>query len=147
MHEPIVTTPEQLMRREAYQSLEPVRRPAWWGVDRERARRPGVPMEREPRPWPNARFPPERQQGEPASPLHGRPNKTMPPVFGTAVPLRGLSGVVRRRAYRLPDHEPAHWVLKMLGDRVDSWSHRLRSALPLLVPAAAVYLLVRRARA
>ncbi len=146
MDEPVVTTPEAAQRHEAYQSLQPVTRPPWWGVDRDRARRPGVPMMRAPQPWPHTRFPPARQQGEPSAPMHGRPNKTMPPVFGTAVPLHGLSGAVRRLAYRYPDHAPAHWVLKMLGDRVDSWSLRVRRALPVLVPAAVVVLLLRRAR-
>jgi hypothetical protein len=104
-------------------------------------------MERvEPRPFPHARFPPERQQGTPSSPMHGRPNKAPPPVFGTAVPLRGLSGAVRRLAYRIPDHFPSHWVLKMVGDRVESYGHRLRRALPVALPIVAVALLVRRAR-
>ena len=60
----------------------------------------GVPHEaRDPKPFPNTIFPPERQPGEPAAPMHGRPNKRMPPVFGTSTPLRGLSGAVRRMAY------------------------------------------------
>jgi hypothetical protein len=147
MDEPVVTSVEAARTREAYQSAQPVTRPAWWGVDRDRARRPGVPMMRPPAPWPHTRFPPARQQGEPSSPMHGRPNKRPPPVFGTAVPLHGLSGAVRRLAYRYPDHDPAHWLLKMLGDRVDSWSLRARRALPLVVPAVAALLLLRRARA
>jgi hypothetical protein len=147
MDDPVVTTQEAVLEREGYQALQPVTRPPYWGVDRDRARRPGVPMMRAPQPWPNTRFPPERQLGEPASPMHGRPNKKMPPVFGTTLPLRGLSGAVRRLAYRYPDHAPAHWLLKMLGDRVDSWSHRVRKALPVLVPAAAALLLIRRVRA
>jgi hypothetical protein len=146
MEDPVVTSVEAARTREAFQSAQPVTRPSWWGVDRDRARRPGVPMMRAPQPWPHTRFPPERQQGEPSSPVHGRPNKRPPPVFGTAVPLHGLSGVVRRAAYRHPDHDPAHWLLKMLGDRVDSWSLRARRALWVVLPAAAVLLAVRRAR-
>lgn len=146
MEDPVVTSLEAARTREAYQSLEPVKRPAWWGVDRDRTRRPGVPMMRPPSPWPHTRYPPDRQAGQPASPVHGRPNKRAPPVFGTAVPLRGASGLVRRLAYRYPDHDPAHWLLKMVGDRVDSWSHRLLRALPVVVPAAVALLLLRRAR-
>jgi hypothetical protein len=146
---PVVTTPDVVRRRAGYQALQPVTRPPHWGVDRDRARRPGVPMHRaNPEPFPNSRFPPEAQRGKPASPRHGRPNKPLPPVFGTTVPLHGLSGLVRRLAYRLPDHAPSHWVLKMLGDRVDSWTHRARKLLPIAVPiAAAAFLLRRRARA
>ncbi len=140
---PEVTTPEKIQEKSGYQSMQPVKRPEYWGVDLDPARRPGVPMAREPQPWPNARFPPERQLGKPASPMHGRPNKPMPAVFGTAVPLRGLSGLVRRLAYRYPDHYPSHWMLKMLGDRVDSLTYRARKY---LLPIAAVALVVRLVR-
>ena len=81
---PEVTTPEVIQRRSGYQSMQPVRRPEYWGVDLDPARRPGVPMERTtPEPMLNTRFPLERQPGKPAVPMHGRSNKTMPPVFGT----------------------------------------------------------------
>ncbi len=78
--------------------------------------------------------------------MHGRPNKSMPPVFGTAVPLRGLSGAIRKLAYRYPDHYPSHWLLKMLGDRIDSMEYRARKYLPVVVPLVAVALIVRAAR-
>ncbi|SEM01908.1 hypothetical protein SAMN05444354_110251 [Stigmatella aurantiaca] len=145
---PELTTPEAVQRRAGYQSLQPVQRPPYWGVDLDPARRPGVPMMRtDPQPFPHTRYPPEPQPGEPASPLHGRPNKTMPPVFGTAVPLRGLSGWVRKLAYRAPDHSPSHWLLMLLGDRVEFWGYRARRYLPVVVPLAAAVLLLRRARA
>lgn len=143
---PEVTTPERIQKESRYQSMQPVSRPEYWGVDLDPSRRPGVPMMREPQPWPNTRFPPERQPGTPASPMHGRPNKPMPPVFGTSVPLRGLSGMVRKLAYRYPDHYPSHWLLKMLGDRVDFWSYRTRKYLPVVLPLAVAALVIRRAR-
>jgi hypothetical protein len=135
---PEVTTAEKVQKKSGYQSLQPVVRPSYWGVDLDLSRRPGVPMMREPQPWPNTRYPPERQQGEPASPMHGRPNKELPPVFGTSTPLKGLSGVVRKLAYSLPDHKPSHWLLMLLGDRVDLWETRARRYLPVVVPLAAL---------
>jgi len=141
---PELSTPETIQKRSGYQSMQPVKRPEYWGVDLDPSRRPGVPMEREPRPWPNTRFPPERQPGEPAAPMHGRPNKTMPPVFGTSTPLKGVSGAVRKFAYSLPDHYPSHWLLMMLGDRVDSWGTRVRRALPVVLPFAVLGFLARR---
>jgi hypothetical protein len=48
------------------------------------------------------------------------------PVFGTAVPPRGLSGLVRRLAYRIPEHKTGHWLLLMLGDRIDVWEGRMQ---------------------
>lgn len=146
MAEPTVTTPEVVQRREGNQSLQPVTRPAHWGVDLDRSRRPGVPKLRPPAPWPHTRFPPEPQHGWPAVPLHGRPNKRMPPVFGTAVPLRGLSGLVRRLGYRVPDHLPRHWALELLGDRIDAWAHRLRRLASVATAAGAAVLVVRRLR-
>ena len=144
---PQVATQEQILRRSAYQSLQPVKRPSYWGVDLDPSRRPGVPMMRKPEPWPNTRFPPERQPGEPAALKHGRSNKQMPPVFSTAVPLRGLSGAIRKLAYSYPDHYPRHWVLMMLGDRVDAWSTRARRILPFAVPLVVLGVLGRRLRA
>ncbi|WP_211193678.1 hypothetical protein [Pyxidicoccus fallax] len=144
--EPEVTTPETILRRSGYQSMEPVRRPSYWGVDLDPARRPGVPGHREPRPMANTRFPPEPQRGMPAAPMHGRTNKTMPPVFGTAVPLRGLSGAIRKYAYSMPDHDPSHWLLKLLGDRVDSWEYHAKKYLPLgLAVAGLGFILSSRA--
>jgi hypothetical protein len=146
--EPTVTDLSEIQRRESGQkAVQPVRRPAWADVDRDPARRPGVPWLREPpRPFPNTRFPPERQEGTPTAPMHNRPNKQLPPVFGTAVPLKGLSGVVRRLAYTLPDHEPGHWMIMMLGDRIDSWETRTQRLLPVAAPLALLGLVFHRLR-
>jgi hypothetical protein len=147
LEEPVLTDLETVLRHSAYQSLQPVTRPDYWGVDLDPAQRPGTPkMRPDPHPFPNTRFPPQRQAGEPAAPMHGRPNKVMPPVFGTAVPLSGLSGVIRRLAYRLPDHRPSHWLLMLIGDRVEALTHRTWRYLPVAVPFAAMAALVRAGR-
>jgi len=143
---PDVTTPEKVQHQSGYQSLQPVTRPPYAGADLDPARRPGVARTREePHPFPNTRFPVERMTAEPASPKHGRPNKPMPPVFGTVVPLHGLAGAVRKFAYRLPDHYPSHWLLMMFGDRVESWGTRVRRLLPLALPLVALGVFGRRA--
>jgi hypothetical protein len=109
--------------------------PPFEPVDLDPARRPGVPMHRPPEPWPNARFPPARMHARPASLLHGRPHKQMTPVYSTAVPPRGVSGAIRRAAYRYPDHVVRHWMMLLFADRVDAWGTRawrlLRVATPL----------------
>jgi len=144
---PRVITPDDVQRKSGYQSMEPPKRPPWWGIDRDPARRPGVPRMRQPQPWPNTRFPPERQPGTPAVFKHGRPNKPFPPVFGTSCPPRGLSGAIRSVAYGLPDHYPTHWLLLLLGDRIESWGTRARRILPVALPVAILGFLVRRALA
>jgi hypothetical protein len=109
------------------------------GIDLDAARRPGVPRLREPpRPLPNAHVPPDRQHSDVTVFMHGRPHKTFPPVFGTAVPPHGLSGLVRRAAYRYPDHFMRHWTMLLLADRVDLWEHRARKLVKVAAPAVAI---------
>lgn len=54
----------------------------------------------------------------------------LPPVFGTAQPLHGLSGAIRRFAYdHLSETKNTRWMLIVLGDRVESVGAHLRSLL------------------
>jgi hypothetical protein len=73
--------------------------------------------------------------------MHGRP---LPPVFGTAVPPRWLSGRIRAAAYRHPGHVARHWMMLLFADRVDSWEHRIGRLLRVAVPALALGALARR---
>ena len=41
------------------------------------------------------------------------------PVFGTSVPPSGLSGWIRRRAFRRSESDLRHWMLLLLADRVN----------------------------
>ena len=88
-----------------------------WGADAEMQNRPGVPMEKEIEVLPSGLM----EFQEPRVPvIHkhaGREDLT--PVFGTAQPPHGLSGQIRRAAYKIPDNRMSHWMLLMLGDRVD----------------------------
>jgi hypothetical protein len=55
-------------------------------------------------------------------------HKFLTPVFGTSCPRRGLSGVMRKYAYRrFSEARAAHWLLLMAADRVDSAGSHLRS--------------------
>lgn len=45
----------------------------------------------------------------------------LPPVFGTAQPLHGVSGAIRRFAYdHFSETKNIRWLLLVLGDRVES---------------------------
>jgi hypothetical protein len=71
-------------------------------------------------------------------------------VFGTGQPPRGLSGLLRRAAYRVPEHRASRWALLVAGDRLDVLEHRLARALwlaPAVLALAGGYLTVRRALA
>ena len=70
---------------------------------------------------------PERQPG-----AEGRERSIehafVTPVFGTVQPLHGVSGAIRRLAYaRFSEGRLAHWLLLIVGDRVDSWGSQLSS--------------------
>jgi hypothetical protein len=120
-------------------------------VDASMSRRPGVPMEMSP---PHAMgaahwAQPERQR-DPGNILKRKGLRELTPVFGTSTPPRGLSGLLRRAAYRIPEHATSHWLLLLFADRVDVIEHRPLSLLPLALPlvagSAGVLLLNRRRR-
>ncbi|MEY2399617.1 MAG: hypothetical protein QOJ00_2791 [Actinomycetota bacterium] len=99
-----------------------------WGVDLDPKDRPSYPREQEPAGHTGAHWEfPERQVEKwprERSIEHG----TLPPVFGTSCPPRGLSGVIRKFAYRrYSEARAAHWLLLVGADRVDAVEHHLRS--------------------
>ena len=123
---PIAYVAEQPRKRETTDELR-ARIPGW-GADLDPADRPSHPKlqyapERTGARW---RFP-GRQPG-----AEGRERSIehafVTPVFGTAQPLHGPSGLIRRLAYRrFSEARLAHWLLLIAGDRVDAWGSHLRS--------------------
>ena len=118
------------------------------GIDAGRARRPGVPMEHLPmRPAGNAHWSVPERQADPGNVLKRRGLEELTPVFGTAVPPRGLSGWMRRMAYQVPEHHTSHWFVLLLADRVDALESNPLRALPYaLALLAGVGAVVWRAR-
>ena len=98
-----------------------------WGADLDPADRPSYPKLQYPADTGAHWEFPDRQPG-----AEGRERSIehafVTPVFGTAQPLHGLSGAIRRLAYvRFSEGRLAHWVLLIAGDRVDAWGSHLRS--------------------
>jgi hypothetical protein len=59
-------------------------------------------------------------------------HRRITPVFGTSTPPRGLSGLVRKYAYRrFSEGRAAHWLLLLGADRVDAVESHLASFLTL----------------
>ena len=98
-----------------------------WGADLDPADRPSHPKlqypadtgahwdfpERQPEKWPRER---------------SIEHAFVTPVFGTAQPPKGLSGVVRKYAYRrFSEGRLAHWLLLVAADRVDAWEEHAKS--------------------
>jgi hypothetical protein len=116
---PLPETPDQLRARIP-----------GWGADLDPRDRPAVPREvfdpaasgahwelpeQQPELWPRER-----------SIEHGR----LTPVFGTSTPPKGLSGVVRKYAYRrYSEARAAHWLLLIAADRIDAVESHLASFL------------------
>ncbi|MBE1877490.1 hypothetical protein [Myceligenerans pegani] len=113
---PLPETPEQLRARIP-----------GWGADLDPADRPSYPREVQGLEtgahWDLPEQQEERQPRE-RSIEHAR----LTPAFGTSVPLKGLSGVVRSYAYRrFSEGRAAHWLLLIAADRVDAVESHLTS--------------------
>ena len=98
-----------------------------WGADLDPADRPSYPKLQYPADagahWD---FPDRQPGGEGRE--HSIEHAFVTPVFGTAQPLHGASGAVRRYAYaRFSEGRLAHWLLLIAGDRLDVAGARLRS--------------------
>lgn len=91
-----------------------------WGADKSAEARPGVP--REAIPGEGARFedPPQQREGTPAVLSATRP---LTSVYSTVAPPRGISGLLRRAAYRIPEYKPRRILLLVLADRIDVLEH------------------------
>jgi hypothetical protein len=100
-----------------------------WGADLNKEDRPSVPKlkfldtgahwdfpERQPEKWPRER---------------SIEHRFLTPVFGTAQPPSGLSGVIRKFAYKFSEGRAAHWLILLYADRVDAVEHHLRSLMSL----------------
>jgi len=90
-----------------------------WGADLDHKNRPAVPMERKP-----ARFIPPPvdklpQQQENVEILVSTERPGITPIFGTAQPPSGLSGMIRRAAFRWSENDMRHWLLLLAADRVN----------------------------
>jgi hypothetical protein len=115
----MVYTPEKPPLPESSDELR-ARIPGW-GVDLDPRDRPSVPRlqfdpnlsgahwdfpERQPEKWPRER---------------SIEHKFLTPVFGTSCPPKGLSGMMRKFAYRkYSEGRAAHWLILIAADRVDA---------------------------
>lgn len=124
-------TPHVSHRRQPPPSAEELRaRIPGWGADLDHADRPSFPKLDWQEDFSGAHweYPPEQPggRGRERSLEHAQ----LTPVFGTAQPLHGVSGAVRRLAYaRYSEGRMAHWMLLIAGDRIDAWGAHARSLL------------------
>ena len=103
-----------------------------WGVDLDPRDRPSHPKLdlREDLTGARWEFPEPQQERWPRE--RSVEHAFLTPVFGTAQPPKGLSGVLRRLSYaRFSEARAAHWLLLIAADRVDAWESHARALLTL----------------
>lgn len=101
-----------------------------WGVDKNPEDRPAYPRERFDLASTGAHwhFPDRQPETEPRE--RSLEHLQLTPVFGTSVPLRGLSGMIRRYSYDNVSEGPLrHWLLLMAADRIDVIESRVEALL------------------
>lgn len=89
-----------------------------WGSDGPRENRPAVPMERTP---PRLEVQPTAPAQQPVNVevLHSIERPGITPLFGSPQPPRGVSGMIRRAAFRYSENDLRHWLMLLGADRVD----------------------------
>jgi hypothetical protein len=102
-----------------------------WGVDLDPADRPSVPKERLDPDLSGAHWDFPERQPEKRPRERSIEHAFLTPVFGTACPPKGLSGVLRRYAYRYSEARAAHWLILIGADRVDAVESHVTSFLKL----------------
>jgi hypothetical protein len=102
-----------------------------WGVDLDPRDRPSVPRERFDPDATGAHWDFPERQPEKWPRERSIEHKFLTPVFGTSCPPKGVSGAMRKFAYRYSEGRAAHWLLLLAADRVDALESHLRSFLTL----------------
>jgi hypothetical protein len=91
-----------------------------WGMDADPENDPTYPMKK----WTGADHERLNYEKPPQQPinieiLHSIERPGVSRVFGTSSPPAGLSGMIRRYAFKYSESTYAHWVPLVLADRVD----------------------------
>lgn len=91
-----------------------------WGVDADPKNDPTYPMKHR-TDGEHAGYSWERPPQQPVNVevLHSNERPNLPAVFGTSTPPSGLSGILRRFAFRYSESSYAHWLPLVLADRVN----------------------------
>ena len=90
-----------------------------WGADLDHKNRPAVPMEHSPPRLEGAPIAPPSQQPERVEVFVSPERPGITPLFGTGAPPTGLSGMLRRFAYKMTENDIRHFMLLLLADRVN----------------------------
>lgn len=91
-----------------------------WGADSDPTSRPAVPRERTPPRFVNPPYVrPEQQPQRIPVLISNERGGVITPVFGTDVPPAGVSGLMRKLAFRYSEGDLRHWLILLAADRVN----------------------------
>jgi hypothetical protein len=90
-----------------------------WGADLDPQARPAYPMERTPPRFINKHWDDLEHQQPTVKVFHSNERPGLTPVFGTAQPPSGLSGMIRAGAFRFSENDLRHWLMLLFADRVN----------------------------
>ena len=91
-----------------------------WGIDADPENEPTYPMKK----WTGDDHKRSHWERPPLQPvnievLHSNERPGVSATFGTSVPLSGLSGIIRRYAFKYSESSYGHWLPLLVADRVN----------------------------
>ncbi|MGJ9419862.1 hypothetical protein ACHAC9_19235 [Massilia sp. CMS3.1] len=115
-HEHLPVQPQLRQHRKTREEMGHIK---GWGADLDHKNRPGVPMERTPPRYTPANMPetPAQEQRVEVLVSNERPGITQ--LHGTAQPPSGLSGMLRRAAFKFTENDIRHWLILLGADRIN----------------------------
>lgn len=90
-----------------------------WGADLDPANRPGYPRERTPPRLEGVHWDSLAPQRASVEILHSSERPGLTPLYGTPNPPKGLSGVLRRIAFKFSENDLRHWLILLFADRIN----------------------------
>lgn len=91
-----------------------------WGADLSPTDRPAYPKERIPARLPGLHWNEPELQVETVEILRSNERDgKLTPIFGSSVPPKGMSGMVRRLAFKFSENDLRHWLLLQAADRTN----------------------------
>lgn len=90
-----------------------------WGADLDHKNRPAVPMERTPPRYTPANMPEPQAQAQRVEVLVSNERPGITQLHGTAQPPSGLSGMLRRAAFKFTENDIRHWLILLGADRIN----------------------------
>ncbi|MFC5511236.1 hypothetical protein ACFPOU_08865 [Massilia jejuensis] len=111
--------PVQPQLRQQRKTREEMTHIKGWGADLDHKNRPAVPMERTPPRYTPADMPEPQAQAQRVEVLVSNERPGITQLHGTGQPPSGLSGMLRRAAFKFTESDLRHWLILLGADRIN----------------------------